>query len=151
MIAIDGSITTMKAAHYGISVARKFNSDLIAMTVVDLMSLPYSYFITKPGTQSHDKILEEKRNEAKRWLDEVERLMLTVSMASESGDIKFRSEIIEDPFSRVAGAIVNYAENKNVDLIVIGTRGRSGLRRMLLGSVASGVLSYARCPVIIVR
>ena len=65
--------------------------------------------------------------------------------------VKFRSEIIEDPFSKVENAILNCAESENIDLIVIGTRGRSGFRGMLLGSVASAVLSYARCPVMIVR
>jgi nucleotide-binding universal stress UspA family protein len=65
--------------------------------------------------------------------------------------IRYRSEIIEDPFSRVENAIVNYAETENVDLIVMGTRGRSGLKRSLLGSVASGVLTYAHCPVMVVR
>jgi nucleotide-binding universal stress UspA family protein len=51
----------------------------------------------------------------------------------------------------VEGAIVNYAERENVDLIVIGTRGRSGITRMLLGSVASEVVTYAHCPVMVVK
>ena len=56
-----------------------------------------------------------------------------------------------DEMARLQNAILNYAESENVDLIVMGTRGRSGFRRVLLGSVASAVLSYARCPVMIVR
>jgi nucleotide-binding universal stress UspA family protein len=69
----------------------------------------------------------------------------------QAGKIKFRSEIIEDPFSRVESAIINYAESEGVDLIVMGTRGRSSFKRILLGSVAAGVLSYAHCPVMTVR
>jgi nucleotide-binding universal stress UspA family protein len=84
-------------------------------------------------------------------LDEVQSLFLAVSTAPESIETKFRSEIIEDPFSKVEGALINYAESENVDLIVMGTRGRSGLRRMLIGSVASGVLSHSRCAVMLVR
>ena len=151
MLPIDGSVNSMKAANYGTSLAKKFNADLIAVTVIDLMSLPYGYFISAPGTHSHDKILEEKRKEAKKWLDEVQGLFLAVSTAPESIETKFRSEIIEDPFSKVEGALINYAESENVDLIVMGTRGRSGLRRMLIGSVASGVSSHARCAVMLVR
>ena len=49
-----------------------------------------------------------------------------------------------------AAAIVNYAE-KEVDLITIGTRGRTGITKMLLGSVASAVVTYAHCPVIVVK
>jgi nucleotide-binding universal stress UspA family protein len=65
--------------------------------------------------------------------------------------VKLKSEIIEDPISRVGSAIVTYAERENVDLIVIGSRGRTGFKKMLLGSVASDVVTYAHCPVMVVK
>ena len=151
LLSIDGSVTSMRAARYGISLAMRFKSDLIGLTVIDLMSLPYGSFLVPPGTHSQDNILEEKRREARKWLDEVEKSMLDVLKKAEYVKGKFRSEIIEDPFSKVENAILNHAESENVDLIVMGTRGRSGFRGMLLGSVASAVLAYARCPVMIVR
>ena len=151
MLPIDGSATSMKAARIGISLSKKFRSDLIGLTVIDLMSLPYGYFLTQPGTRSHDNILEEKRTEAKKWLDKIERSMLEAVGESQVSKGQFRSEIIEDPFSRVESAIINYAESEGVDLIVMGTRGRSSFKRILLGSVASSVLSYAHCPVMTVR
>jgi nucleotide-binding universal stress UspA family protein len=46
---------------------------------------------------------------------------------------------------------VKYAEDKEIDLIVVGTRGRTGIKKILLGSVASGVVTYAHCPVIVVK
>jgi len=51
----------------------------------------------------------------------------------------------------VVKTIVEYAEEKKIDLIVIGSKGMSGLKRMLLGSVASGVVTYADCPVLVVK
>ena len=51
----------------------------------------------------------------------------------------------------VVAEIVDYAENNNIDLLVIGTRGRSGVRRLLLGSIASGVVTYAHCPVLVIK
>lgn len=77
--------------------------------------------------------------------------MLDALKEAEDTKIRFRSEILEDPFSKVEKVIVEFAEKENVDLIVMGSRGRSGFRRSLLGSVALVVLSYARCPVLIVR
>ena len=151
MLPIDGSATSMKAARIGISLSKNFHSDLIGLTVIDLMSLPYGYFLTQQGTRSHDNILEEKRSEAKKWHEEVEKSMLEALGEPQAVEIKFRSEIIEDPYSRVESAIINYAESEGVDLIVMGTRGRSGFKRILLGSVASGVLSYSHCPVMTVR
>ena len=47
--------------------------------------------------------------------------------------------------------IVHYAEENNIDLIVIGTHGRTGLGRLVLGSVAEGVVRLAKCPVLTVR
>lgn len=149
MLPIDGSVTSMKAALIGTSLSRKYRSELIALTVLDLMSLPYGYVLTRSGL--HDNILEEKRREAKKWLDEVEKSFVNGLIGSEVTEARFRSEIIEDPSSTVEWVIINYAERESVDLIVMGTRGKSGFKRALLGSVASGVLSYAHCPVMIIR
>jgi nucleotide-binding universal stress UspA family protein len=46
---------------------------------------------------------------------------------------------------------LEYAEEENIDLIVLGTKGRSGFKKLLLGSVASGVVTYAHCPVLVVK
>ena len=51
----------------------------------------------------------------------------------------------------VETSIVEYAENKNIDLVIIGTRGRTGFKKLLLGSVASGVIIYAHCAVLVVK
>jgi nucleotide-binding universal stress UspA family protein len=51
----------------------------------------------------------------------------------------------------VAGTIVEFAENQNMGLIVAGSRGRSGFTKLLLGSVASTVVTYATCPVLVIK
>jgi nucleotide-binding universal stress UspA family protein len=152
LLSIDGSVTSMKAARYGISLAMRSRSDLIGLTVIDLMSLPYGSLLSQTGTRSQeDDVLEEKRMEAKKWLEVIERSMSDAWKETGNTKVMFRSEIIEDPFSKVEKAIVEFAEKENVDLIIMGSRGRSGFRRTLLGSVALAVLSYAQCPVLIVR
>jgi nucleotide-binding universal stress UspA family protein len=135
----------MKAAVYAIDIVKKNKSQLIALTVLDI-STPRrisSSFITAPTYGL--KELEEKRKEAQQWLDKFEKL------AAKENNVKLKSEIIEDPISRVGSAIVDYAERENVDLIVIGSRGRTGFKKMLLGSVASDVVTYAHCPVMVVK
>ena len=144
-VAIDGSEISMKAAVYAIDIVKKNKSQLIALTVLDI-STPRrisSSFITAPTYGL--KELEEKRKEAQQWLDKFEKL------AAKENNVKLKSEIIEDPISRVGSAIVDYAERENVDLIVIGSRGRTGFKKMLLGSVASDVVTYAHCPVMVVK
>ncbi len=51
----------------------------------------------------------------------------------------------------IAGGIVDYAEENDINLIVIGTRGLSGFKKLLLGSVATHVITYAHCPVMVVK
>jgi nucleotide-binding universal stress UspA family protein len=51
----------------------------------------------------------------------------------------------------VYGEIIQYAEKENIELIVIGTRGKSGFKKLLLGSTASGVVTYANCPVLVTK
>ena len=64
--------------------------------------------------------------------------------------VQLKTEVIVSPIS-VTGNIVEYAERENIDLIVIGTRGRSAFKRLLLGSTASGVVTHAHCPVMVVK
>ena len=51
----------------------------------------------------------------------------------------------------ISGTIVIYAESENIDLIVMGSKGLSGIKNMLLGSVAQEVVSHSHCPVLVVR
>ena len=51
----------------------------------------------------------------------------------------------------VVKEIAVYAKKNNIDVIVVGSRGMSGFKKMLLGSVASGVVTFAHCPVIVVK
>ena len=155
LVAIDGSETSMRAAEYAINLSKRQNqqekqeeiaAELVGLTIIDLTKLPDSFLATTSGYYGVME-LEEKRKEAQQWLDKVK----TLAKEQNYNIRNFKSEIIEDISSRVGYAIVNYAENQNIDLIVIGTRGRTGLRKMLLGSVASDVVTYAHCPVLVIR
>jgi nucleotide-binding universal stress UspA family protein len=53
--------------------------------------------------------------------------------------------------SSVVETIINNADKEGADLIVVGTRGLDGFKKLLIGSVSSGVISHASCPVLIVR
>jgi nucleotide-binding universal stress UspA family protein len=156
LVAIDGSEMSMQAAEYAINLSKRQNqqekqeegiaSELVGLTVIDLTKLPNSFLATTSVYHGAAE-LEEKRKEAQQWLDKVRNLA-----EEQNFDIgNFKSAIIEDISSRVGHAIINYAESTSIDLIVIGTRGITGLKKMLLGSVASDVVTYAHCPVLVVR
>ena len=148
LVAIDGSDHSMKAAEYAIDIARDNKAQLIALTVLDITKITYaaSAFIASP-MYGLDK-LERTRKEAQEWLDKVGK-MTSQKSNDNNNDIQFKSQIEES--MSVAGTIVDYAENQNIDLIVVGSRGRSGFTKLLLGSVASTVVTYATCPVLVTK
>jgi len=150
MVAIDGSETSERAAEYAVAMTKNTknkDTQLIGITIIDLRRYYYSFsaLVAFPAPSYGSKELEEKREEAKMWLNQVNQL------SKENHIPKFKSEIVENVVSSIGGAIVNYAEKEKVDLIVVGTRGRSGLKKMLIGSVASDILHYAHCHVMIVK
>lgn len=64
--------------------------------------------------------------------------------------VRLKTDIVVSPKS-TAGTIVDYAEREGIDLIALGTRGRSGFKKLLLGSTASDVTAYAHFPVMIIK
>jgi nucleotide-binding universal stress UspA family protein len=116
------------------------------LTVLDISKIGYaaSAFIASPmyGLEK----LERKRKEAHEWLDNVGKL---ASQKANDDDIQFKPQIEES--MSVAGTIVDFAENQNIDLIVVGSRGQSSFTKLLLGSVASTVVTYATCPVLVIK
>jgi nucleotide-binding universal stress UspA family protein len=147
LVAIDGSEHSMKAAEYAIDIAKDNKAQLIALAVLDITKIGYaaSAFIASP-THGLDE-LEQKRKEANEWLDKVGKLI--ASQKVNNNNIQFKSQMEES--MSVAGTIVDYAENQNIDLIVVGSRGRSGFKKLLLGSVASTIVTYAICPVLVIK
>jgi nucleotide-binding universal stress UspA family protein len=82
----------------------------------------------------------------------MEQVLNDIQNKAKEKSVTIRSEILTIPqTSSTASSIIEFAENEEVDLIVVGTRGASGVKRMLLGSVASAVVTFAHCPVLVVK
>ena len=130
LVAVDGSETSSKAAEMAIDLAEKHRADLIVLFVVaPKANFSEVFYLSKENGQ---KIVDEVKNKA---------------LAKK---LKANTEVLFDVGS-VPKAIVEYAENNNANLIVIGTRGISGIKRMLVGSTASEVVKYSHCPIIVVK
>lgn len=141
LVAVDGSEDSYRAARMASKLAKAEGAELLIVTV---MTLP-EYMILEGNMSGAllDEIYEDSSKRAEQVVDKA------MSIASEEG-VKAKGKVVRDSRS-VVQSIVEYAKKEGVDMIVVGTRGLSGFKRLLLGSVSSGVASHAHCSVLIVR
>jgi nucleotide-binding universal stress UspA family protein len=138
LVPIDGSECSLYAAKYATRIAKDENAQLYCIHVIT--SVPYG-IANAPAIEEYFKDLEQK---VQSWFDKVR------DMAKNECIPDLKTETFTDVNS-VIGSIIDYATTKDIDLIVIGTRGRTGLKRFFMGSVASRVVQHAHCPVLLVR
>jgi nucleotide-binding universal stress UspA family protein len=140
LVPIDGSEESFRASEYAIDLAKKYNADLILLSVVPSE--------VKHGGSSGiiglvpAGYLKKYKQEAETWFEKIKD--------KTSASLNLVGEVITTPVS-VVGGILEYAENKEIDIIVIGSTGKTGFKKLLLGSIANGVVTYSPCPVFVVK
>jgi len=139
LVAIDGSPNSVDAADYGIGMAKKDNAKLVIMSVIYTPASTFTYSTEK----SFREFLKKAKDEAEGWFSKIRK------NASEIG-VDLKTESIEEIYS-VPGAIIKYAEKEKADVIIVGGTGKSGFKKLLLGSVSSDVVRYASMPVMVVK
>jgi nucleotide-binding universal stress UspA family protein len=140
MVAIDGSDHSFKAAEYALEIAKSFSAPLYAVTVT---YVPESYHLKQEDVLNQSREMRDSMEDAKTWLE-------MFNQESKEDNVQLKTELINS-HRPVDYIILEYAEKNNIDLIVVGTRGRSGFKKLLLGSIASSVVTYAHCPVMVVK
>lgn len=139
LVAVDGSELSLNAAERALDLARHFNANLYAITVT---YIPESYHLKQEDIMDKSKN-RESMTDAKIWLD-------NFMQAAKESNVILKTELINS-HRPVDYVIMEYAEQEKIDLIVMGTRGSSGLKDLLVGSVTSSVVTYAHCPVMVVK
>jgi len=141
IVAFDGSKDSIKAVKLACSLGSEYKSEV---AVVHVYSSPAVGFSAASGMPIPDyRDLEEARKDTAKGV-----LSKGLQLASEEG-IKAKGELIEAP--SVVEALVEFATNEKADLIVAGTRGMTGFKKLILGSVSSGLVNHSPCPVLIAR
>jgi len=151
LVALDGSESSQRAAQAAVELAEKLKADLI---VLHPMSPPTSYYHSTIASPTGMSLPAPSQHEIDAYYAYARKVALgivgeTESKAKKQG-VHVKTEIPE-AVSSVVETIINHAVKENVDLIVVGTRGLGGFKKMLLGSVSSGIVSHAHCPVLVVR
>lgn len=141
LIATDGSKYSVVAAAEAVGIAKRCKSDLIIISSVHTEAL--SSMSPDTGyTQSQQETI------AKQELDRAEKSIAGVKELAEKEGIRAEGIIAE---GRPYEAIVKAAKDRNIDLIVVGSHGRTGISRFLMGSVTERVIGHAESAVLVVK
>jgi nucleotide-binding universal stress UspA family protein len=140
-VAFDGSPDSVKAVKLACTMAKEYDS---VLKVVHVYSIPiFTYATPAPTPQVDARLMAESAREA------ASRVMEGARRLIEEFGLKAQYELLEA--GSVVQAIVEFAANEKCDLIVVGTRGMTGFKKLILGSVSSGIVGHAHCPVLVVR
>jgi nucleotide-binding universal stress UspA family protein len=141
LVPLDGSALAEEAIGYALAVGDRASTRYTLLRVVIPALVVGSPFI-EPGVHIADEDLEEQMEAARRYLDRVaERLR------RDGADVD--TVVVAHPSP--AAAILELADSEGADLVCLATHGRTGLSRILLGSVADKVLRAATTPVLLCR
>jgi nucleotide-binding universal stress UspA family protein len=138
IVAFDGSPQSKKASDLATDIGNKTGAEVRIVTVEDLEVLRRE-FGASPATVR----LQEKARQGAESLVDRERARVARAGVATSAHVLTKGPPADET--------VKYAEDQEADLIVTGSRGRTGIQRILLGSVASRIVQLAHCPVLVVR
>jgi len=136
---IDFSDASRAAMEIAADLARRFGAELVLLHAYPIPG----YTFPDGSVVASPKMMQELADQAQRhleeWRAEAERL---------SGNPRV---LAEKAIGEPAAEIVSFARGRGVDLLVLGTHGRTGLEHALMGSIAERVVRRAHCPVLTVR
>jgi nucleotide-binding universal stress UspA family protein len=134
--------TTNRAIDYAVNIAQDYNAHMVILHVV--RADPAVHGINPPGY-----IIDMKKEAEASLAKMIEKIHENADNKNNERTLQIKTDIIASV--RIADAIVNYAKDKHIDLIVVGTRGRNKIKSALLGSIESDVIRSAHCPVLIAK
>ena len=137
-VPVDGSSAAKRAADYALNLSKALRAELAVIHVIDV---PHFMRGMNPALAAMYVARAEKQST--KWVGEVEQ-------GARKLGISVTTEVMVGP-SSVPDGIVEYARKSHSDLIIMGSRGKTASRRILLGSVAFAVSARACCPVMLVR
>jgi nucleotide-binding universal stress UspA family protein len=135
LIAVDGSECSKNAANVGIKLAKELSASVTLICVMDMSNAVSSTAVN--GFIDNEMI--------KAFQAESERIVKEI--ADKHADVNIKTQVVEGiPQNTINGL----ALNEKSDMIIMGTHGRTGLKHMLMGSVAEYVIRHAEVPVLVV-
>lgn len=142
LVATDGSKLSKMAVDHAISLADITGAEVVALKVVP--RYPQTYFEGGVALAAAEVARIEKQ-----WQEEAMEAVNAVKTAGQKMEVKVKPVTVKSDL--IAEAIISAAKRNKVDLIVMASHGRKGLKRLLLGSETQQVLTHSHIPVLVLR
>jgi len=140
LVPYDGSNCSYYAFKVSLDIAKKYNSKITILSCLkrELRGLHWYGF----DARTENALLKKQKKALEKDLTKFEPLI-------KKEGVSINTKILEP--QSVVKSIVSYSKSNKIDLIVMGSHGRKGFDKLLLGSVANGVSQRASCPILIVK
>ncbi|NIU01260.1 MAG: universal stress protein [Nitrosopumilaceae archaeon] len=138
LVPYDLSKPSNHAFKVALNMAKKYGSKITVITCVEGDPWHHKYY----DSRADEELLKNQKKAAKNHLNKL-------ADDAKKEKVPFTSRILKT--ESIVKELVSYAKSHKIDLIVMGSHGRTGFDKLILGSVANGVVQRVRCPILIVK
>ena len=138
LVPFDLSSPSNKAFKVALDLAQKYNSTITLITCVEGDAWHHKFYDARADSQ----LLKAQTKVAKKYMEKLEETANKVG-------VKIKLQIIKS--TSVAKDIATFAKSRKMDIIVISSHGRTGIDKLVLGSVANGVIQRTSVPVLLIK
>ena len=138
LVPFDLSSTSNQAFKVALDIAQKYDSTITLITCVEGDAWHHKFY----DARADSALLKQQSKVAKKYMEKLE------ASANKAG-IKIKLQILKS--NSVAKDITTFAKSRKIDLIVMSSHGRTGLDKLILGSVANGVVQRSTTPVLLIK
>ena len=138
LVPFDLSACSTRAFKIALDIAKRYDSKITLLTCLEGDAWHHKYY----DSRADSELIKKQSKAAEKYLNKLEVLATKNNLSVTSKILTSKS---------VVGDIVTFSKSRKYDLIVMGSHGRTGLDKLLLGSIANGVSQKAHCPVLLVK
>lgn len=138
LVPFDLSNQSIRAFKTALDIAKKYNSKITVLTCLEGDAWHHKFY----DSRADNELIKKQKQVALSHIAKLE------SIAKKS-NISLKSQILKS--TSVVKDIITFSKSRKFDLIVMGSHGRTGVDKLILGSIANGITQKASCPVLIVK
>ena len=138
LVPFDLSNQSTRAFKIAVNLAKQYNSKITLLTCLEGDAWHHKYY----DARADNELIKKQKKATLSHIAKLETL-------ANKSKVSIKSQILKS--TSVVRDITTYAKSRKIDLIVMGSHGRTGVDKLILGSVANGVTQKASCPVLLIK